>query len=93
MRFEHGVVASLLGPVMYKATPVPTTTDDTSGALIRQDACVDNFLPSEVLPCARNNRNAIYELDPDGNAYKNVYELRKVGHKFIAPAHASLNKL
>lgn len=39
---------------------------------------MDNFLPWEVLPCAPQNRDAIYELGPDGEAYDNVYALRKV---------------
>lgn len=40
---------------------------------------MDNFLPTEVIPCDPNDRMAIYELDPDGGAYENIYELRKVG--------------
>lgn len=43
-----------------------------------QEACMDNFLPSEVVPCNATDRSAIYELDPDGSAYANIYELRKV---------------
>lgn len=43
-----------------------------------QAPCMDNFLPWEVLPCDPQNRDSIYELDPDGQAYGNVYELRKV---------------
>ncbi|CAM9847301.1 unnamed protein product [Ectocarpus fasciculatus] len=39
--------------------------------------CVDNFLPNEVLPCKENDRSSIYELDRDGRAYGNIYELRK----------------
>lgn len=41
---------------------------------------MDNFLPSEVVPCSPTNRDAIYELDPNGEAYENVYALRKVTH-------------
>lgn len=43
-----------------------------------QDFCISNFLPSEVVPCIRENRDSIYELDENGNAYGNIYELRKV---------------
>ena len=39
---------------------------------------MDNFLPWEVVPCKENDRSAIYEVDEDGNAYGNIYELRKV---------------
>ncbi|CAM9939317.1 unnamed protein product [Ectocarpus sp. 12 AP-2014] len=39
--------------------------------------CIDNFLPNEVLPCKDGDRSSIYELDRDGRAYGNIYELRK----------------
>lgn len=39
---------------------------------------MDNFLPWEVLPCEPLDDASIYELDPNGQAYGNVYELRKV---------------
>ncbi|CAN0435140.1 unnamed protein product [Pylaiella littoralis] len=39
--------------------------------------CMDNFLPWEVLPCRPRDDSAIYELDPQGEAYGNIYELRK----------------
>lgn len=39
---------------------------------------MDNFLPSEVVPCSPNDRDAVYELDPEGNAYANIYALRTV---------------
>ncbi|CAM9229053.1 unnamed protein product [Ectocarpus sp. 12 AP-2014] len=39
--------------------------------------CIDNFLPWEVLPCRPGDESAIYELDPSGEAYGNIYELRK----------------
>ena len=39
---------------------------------------MDNFLPWEVVPCSKNNRTAIYEVDEDGKAYDNIYELRRV---------------
>lgn len=45
---------------------------------------MDNFLPSEVVPCNATDRSAIYELDPDGGAYANIYELRKVKNKTCA---------
>lgn len=55
-----------------------------------QTPCIDNFLPWEVVPCESKNRAAIYELDPDGKAYGNVYELRKVraegGATFCVPS-------
>ena len=43
-----------------------------------QAPCIDNFLPWEVVPCRENDRSAIYEVDEDGEAYGNIYELRKV---------------
>ncbi|CAM9117918.1 unnamed protein product [Ascophyllum nodosum] len=42
-----------------------------------QAPCIDNFLPWEVVPCRKNDRTAIYEVDEDGKAYGNIYELRK----------------
>lgn len=45
--------------------------------------CIDNFLPWEVVPCSLK-RDSIYELDPDGDAYDNVYELRKVVKQFLS---------
>eukprot|EP00752_Nemacystus_decipiens_P001324 g1314.t1 len=42
-----------------------------------QAPCIDNFLPWEVLPCEPMNDASIYELDPEGQTYGNVYELRK----------------
>lgn len=46
--------------------------------LMRQVQCMDNFLPTEVIPCNATDRQEIYELDPQGHAYGNIYELRKV---------------
>ncbi|CAM9336635.1 unnamed protein product [Scytosiphon promiscuus] len=43
--------------------------------------CIDNFLPWEVLPCRPGDDSAIYELDPRGEAYDNVYELRKAKYR------------
>lgn len=48
---------------------------------VLQRPCIDNFLPNEVLPCKENDRSSIYELDRDGRAYGNIYELRKVHAK------------
>ena len=31
-----------------------------------------------MLPCRENDRSAIYEIDENGEAYGNIYELRKV---------------
>lgn len=45
-------------------------------------------MPWEVIPCEQQ-RNAIYELDENGRAYDNVYELRKVRKVGPAPLHAS----
>lgn len=41
------------------------------------DFCISNFLPSEVVPCIPEHRESIYELDENGEAYGNIYELRK----------------
>ncbi|CAM9789742.1 unnamed protein product [Ectocarpus fasciculatus] len=65
---------------------MPWIMGQESEARARKDAlmkaeeelpCVDNFLPNEVLPCKENGRGSIYELDRDGHAYGNIYELRK----------------
>ena len=34
-------------------------------------------MPWEVVPCEKR-RDSIYELDENGKAYDNIYELRKV---------------
>ncbi|CAM9687204.1 unnamed protein product [Ectocarpus sp. 4 AP-2014] len=53
--------------------------------------CIDNFLPWEVLPCRPGDESAIYELDPGGEAYGNIYELRKVDNfRFAAVTGANL---
>lgn len=51
----------------------------------RQEPCIDNFLPGEVLPCKSFDRSAIYELDREGRAYGNIYDLRKVSAEDIDP--------
>ncbi|CAM9743221.1 unnamed protein product [Scytosiphon promiscuus] len=65
---------------------MPWIMDETHEQLARQDAlqkaedqehCIDNFLPGEVLPCKALDASSIYELDPNGLAYGNIYELRK----------------
>ncbi|CAM9217075.1 unnamed protein product [Hapterophycus canaliculatus] len=65
---------------------MPWMMDEKHEQLAREDAlqkakdqvpCIDNFLPDEVLPCKAFDASAIYELDPDGRAYGNIYELRK----------------
>lgn len=43
-----------------------------------QERCMDNFLPWEVVPCRSGDWDSIYELDPQGEIYDNIYELRKV---------------
>ena len=61
-----------------------------------QTPCLDSFLPWEVVPCKDNDRSAIYELDENGEAYDNLYQLRKVSvnySSFLDPKRVAEQRL
>ncbi|CAN0280976.1 unnamed protein product, partial [Laminaria digitata] len=62
---------------MLDAKPEQKARVDALMKVKNETPCLDSFLPWEVVPCRENDRSAIYELDENGEAYDNLYELRK----------------